>query len=212
LGSASHIRLNIGLNTPHSAHVDDANWSARRRRGLAYLLDVGRGERAARVPGERRLLPLKRNGRGRRRRSRNHRPGQHVGGRACGPRSSIRPVAENAFPLRRDRRSSENLDRTELSGRYGPRILRNPAASGEVLLWNRRDGILNVPVGVLDVGDRRVVPAGVVIVVDGGVIDHGVGVVHPREITPARLVGREIRLARTQGEPSHGGNRADGKA
>ena len=212
LGTGTNRGLNIGLNAFDPAHVHDANRSARWRCTLAYLLDFGRGERATGILGERRLLPVKRNGRGRRSRSRDDRPGQHVRGRTRGARSSVRPGSENALPLRRNGGRAEDLDRTKLSSRHRPSILRYTAASGESVLRNRRDTILNIPVHILDIGNRGVVPAGIVIVVDGGVIDDGVGVVDPREITPARLVGGKIRLTRTQGEPSHGRNRADGKA
>ena len=101
-----------------------------------------------------------------------------------------------------------------MSSRYRSRILIHPAASGEGVLRNGRNAVLNIPVHVLDVGNRRVIgiPAVVVIVVDGGVIEHRVGVVHPRKVTLARLVRREIRLTRTQREPSYRRSRADGKA
>ena len=204
---------NRRLNTLDPAHIHDANRSTRRRRTLAHLLDLGWRKRATGILSQRRLLPVERNRSRRRSGSRHHGPAQHVGRRTRSARGSVCPGAENALPLRRDRRSAEDLDRSQLSSRYRPRILSHPAASGEGVLRNRRDAVLNIPVHVLDVGNRRVgIPAGVVIVVDGGVIDHRVGVVHPREITLAHLVRRKIRLARTQGEPSYGRSSADGKA
>jgi hypothetical protein len=51
LRSSANCGLIIGLNTLDPAHIDDAHWSARRRCTLAYLLDVGRGERAAGILG-----------------------------------------------------------------------------------------------------------------------------------------------------------------
>ena len=221
-GLRSGIRLrralwssaNRRLNTPDSAHIHDANRSTRRRRTLAYLLDLGWWKRAAGILSQRRLLPVEGNRSRRRSGARHHGPAQHVGRRTCSAGCGVCPGAENALPLRRDRRSAEDLGRSKLSSRYRPRILSHPAASGEVVLRNRRDAVLNIPVHVLDVGNRRVIgiPAVVVIVVDGGVIDHRVGVVHPREITLARLVRREIWLTRAQGEPSYGRGSADGKA
>ena len=202
------------LNTLDSAHIHDANRCARSRRTLAYLLDLGWRKRATGILSQRRLLPVEGNRSRRRSGARHHGPAQHVGRRTCGPGCGVCPGAENALPLRRDRRSAEDLGRSKLSSRYRSRILSHPAASGEGVLRNRRDAVLNIPVHVLDVGNRRVIgiPAVVVIVVYGGVIDHRVGVVHPRKITLAHLVRREIRLTRTQGEPSYCRSSADGKA
>jgi hypothetical protein len=212
LRSSADRGLNIGLNTLDSTHIHDAYRSARRRCTLPYLLDVGGRERAAGILDECRLLPLERNRSGRRSRSRHHGAAQHVGGRTRSARGSVGPRAEHTLPLRRNRRSSKDLDRTKLSRRNRTRILRHAPASRESVLRNCRDSILDVAVYVLNIRDRRVVSAGVVVVVDGGIVDHRIGIVHPREIAAARLVGREIRLTRTQGEPSHGRNRADGKA
>ena len=214
LRRALWFSANLRLNTLDPAHVHDANGRTRSRRALAHLLDLGCWKRPAGILSQRRLLPVERNRSRRRSGARYHGPAQHVGGRTRSPGRGVCPGAENALPLRRDRRSGEDLDRSKLSSRYRSRILSHPAASGEGVLRNRRDAVLNIPVHVLDVGNRRVIgiPAVVVIVVDGGVIDHRVGVVHPRKITLARLVRREIRLARTQGEPSYRRGSADGKA
>ena len=180
--------LDIRLNAAHASHIHHPNGGDWRGRTLANLLDVRSGKRAARIPRKCRLLPVERNRSRRRSRARHHGPTQNVRGRARGPGRGVCPGAQNAFPLRRNGRSAKDLDRSKLSRRYRPRILRHPAASGEVILRNGGHPVRNVPVRILDVRNRRVVPAGVVIVVDGGVIDHRVGIVHPREITPARLV------------------------
>jgi len=102
LGTGTHRRLNAF----DTAHIDDANRSARRRRTLTDLLDIGRGERAAGIPGQRRLLPVKRHGSRRRSGASHHRTALHVGWRTRSARGSVRPGTENALSLRRDRWSA----------------------------------------------------------------------------------------------------------
>ena len=209
LRRALHSAANRRLNTPYPAHIHDANRRARSRRTLAYLLDLGWRKRAAGVFSQRRLLPLERNRSRRRSGSRHHGPAQHVGRRTRGAGGGVRPGAENALPLGRNGRSGDHLDRSQLSSRYRARVLIYPAPASESVLRNRRDAVLDP---LVHVGNRRIIgiPA-VVIVVNGGVVDHRVGVVHPRKVTLAHLVRRKIRFTRTQGEPAYCRSSADGK-
>ena len=89
----------VGLNAFDSAHIDDADRSARRRCTLAYLLDVGRGERAAGILSERRLLPVERNRSRRRSGARHHRPAQHVGWRTRSTRRPCQPGRPERSPF-----------------------------------------------------------------------------------------------------------------
>jgi hypothetical protein len=87
-------------------------------------------------------------------------------------------------------------------------------AVGEPVLRNRHNGVRHALVRISYVGDGGVVgvPAAVVIVVDGGVVDHRVGVVHPAEITGADVVSREVGLTWSQGEPPYRSGIAEGEA
>jgi hypothetical protein len=65
----------------------------------------------------------------------------------------------------------------------------------------------------LHVGDGVIgVPAVVVIVVDGGVIDRRVRVVHPIEIASARVITRNVRIARPKWKPTYRRGIPEGEA
>src|ERR1035441_1863563 len=105
--------------------------------------------------------------------------------------------------LRRDLRSGGEAHSSKLGARYRTRAFSHPVAVGEPVLRNRRNGVLHVSVRVSYVIESGVVgvPAAVVVIVDGGAVDHRVGIVHPTEIAGADAVSREIGLTRSQGEP-----------
>jgi hypothetical protein len=73
-------------------------------------------------------------------------------------------------------------------------------------LGNRNHGVPHVLVHVLDVSDGVIgIPAVVVIVVDRGVINRRVGVVHAIEIAAAGVITRDVGVARAQWKPPYGG-------
>ncbi len=204
---ALYSPTNRGLNPPYTAHIHNANGRAGRRCTLTDLLDFSRWQRAARVSGERRLLALEGNGGRRRSGSRHHGTAQHRGRRARSARRRIRPGAENTVPLRCDGRSGHHLYRSQLSGRYEARVLSHAAATGEAVLGNCRHRVLDPPVHI--VNPRIIGIPATVIIVDRGVVEHRVGVVHAGKVTLARLVRRKIRLARPQRKPAYRRGSAD---
>ena len=92
-----------------------------------------------------------------------------------------------------------------MGSRHGTRTLGHRTAVGECTLGNRHHCVPNGLIDVLHASDGVVgVSAVVVIVVDGGVVDHRIGIVYPSEIAGAYSVGRDIGLTRSQGEPPYG--------
>jgi hypothetical protein len=201
LRSGPKFRLNV-LNP---AHVYDANRRTGGWRTLAHLLDRGGRKRASRILCQRGLLPCERNRWWRRRSARYDRTAERTGRRAwsAGCRASFR--TEDAGLLWRNRRRRREMGRGNLRSRHRSRILGHLAAAGERVLWNRSHSVPNVLVHVLHIGDGVIgVPAVVVIVVDSCVIDRRVGIVHASEITLAAAITREVRIARSKGEPPYG--------
>lgn len=200
-----HAAAEWWLNTLHPAHIHHSDRRARRRRTLAELLDLPGRKRTSGILRQRRLLPVERDRRRRGRGAGHYRSAEHVIRRArrVGP---IWTRAENAFSLWCYRRRRYHLHRSELRRRHPTRLLRHPASTGECVLGNRCDAILDSLVHISDVGNRPVIriPA-VVIVVNDGVVDHRVGIVYPRKITLAHLVRREVWLTRPQREPAYCG-------
>jgi hypothetical protein len=201
LRSGAYSRLNV-LDT---AHVLDANGGTNRRRSLADLLNCSHWKRAARIPIQLGLLPLKWHRSRRRSGACHHWPAKYGGGRTRSSGSLFCTRAEDAGPLRRNLRSGGESRISELGTRYGTRTFRNTMAVGKPVLRNRRNGVLHVSVRVIYVVNCRVVRVNVVvvIVVDGGVVDYRVGSINPTEVAGTNSVRGDIRLSRSQWEPAH---------